>query len=99
MLCNNAYFAVRDASAGGVLSYLAPILSTFFSLVVSPADNRFLIFRQLDQNVLQKFPMLEMVQEYFFLLLAWTKRRQGQAGLSTVVVAHLLAVDWLGWLC
>ena len=25
--------------------------------------------------------------------------RQGQAGLSTVGAAHLLAVDWLGWFC
>jgi len=25
--------------------------------------------------------------------------QQGQAGLSTVGVAHLLAVDWLGWVC
>ena len=25
--------------------------------------------------------------------------QQGQAGLSTVGVAHLLAVDWLGWIC
>ena len=27
------------------------------------------------------------------------EHRQGQAGLSTVGAAHLLAVDWLGWLC
>ena len=25
--------------------------------------------------------------------------QQGQTGLSTVGVAHLLAVDWLGWVC
>jgi hypothetical protein len=25
--------------------------------------------------------------------------QQGQTGLSTVGVAHLLAVDWLGWIC
>ena len=25
--------------------------------------------------------------------------QQGQSGLSTVGAAHLLAVDWLGWVC
>jgi len=25
--------------------------------------------------------------------------QQGQSGLSTVGEAHLLAVDWLGWVC
>ena len=25
--------------------------------------------------------------------------QQGLSGLSTVGVAHLLAVDWLGWVC
>ena len=25
--------------------------------------------------------------------------QQGQTGLSTVGEAHLLAVDWLGWIC
>ena len=25
--------------------------------------------------------------------------QQGQTGLSTVGVAHSLAVDWLGWIC
>ena len=25
--------------------------------------------------------------------------QQGQSGLSTVGVAHLLAIDWLGWVC
>jgi hypothetical protein len=34
-----------------------------------------------------------------FLLSPLITHQQGQTGLSTVGVAHSLAVDWLGWIC